>query len=75
MEASVWWEPAKSSEIQGTCGSWNAILSEKDKFAAVQENWGKRTWPLLGMLESALIETKLCERHTVENSIECFCNS
>lgn len=39
MVASVWWEPAKSSEIQGTCGSWNAILSEKDKFAAVQENW------------------------------------
>lgn len=35
---------------------------------------GKRTWPLLGMLESAFIQTKLCERHTVENSIEGFCN-
>lgn len=35
---------------------------------------GKRTWPLLGMLESALIETKLCERYIVENSIEGFCN-
>ena len=35
---------------------------------------GKGTWPLLGMLESTWIPTKLCERYTVEDSMEGFCN-